>query len=277
MKKRFFSFAVAAALVLGLAGCGGVLVDYETPKSEELSTQYDFYSDSQRELSSGMAITPEQADEVFLVLVSCGMDGKVSSVTRKAGDEGHCTVSALGSLGAFDVYYMDGVVDRVEKGGKELYPNPEPEQTDELNTEEPVEPTTPETLEEIIDAAIESAHAEKEEVKLFDTYSEENPDERRVAIYLAGSDNLTTNMIRKGMWMEGTDILKALQSCENISEVVLYWSFPMVDAYGKSITDTVMKIDVSKETLDNINFEQFLFENLPEIADEYFEHAALAE
>ena len=50
MKKRFFSFAVAAALVLGLAGCGGVLVDYETPKSEELSTQYDFYSDSQREL-----------------------------------------------------------------------------------------------------------------------------------------------------------------------------------------------------------------------------------
>ena len=108
MKKRFFSFAVAAALVLGLAGCGGVLVDYETPKSEELSTQYDFYSDSQRELSSGMAITPEQADEVFLVLISCGMDGKVSSVTRKAGDEGHCTVSALGSLGAFDVYYKIG-------------------------------------------------------------------------------------------------------------------------------------------------------------------------
>ena len=69
-----------------------------------------------------MAITPEQADEVFLVLISCGMDGKVSSVTRKAGDEGHCTVSALGSLGAFDVYYTDGVVDRVEKGGKELYP-----------------------------------------------------------------------------------------------------------------------------------------------------------
>ena len=92
MKKRFLSLALAAGLVLSLAGCGGVLVDYNTPKSEELSAQYDFYSDSQRELSSGMAITPEQADEVFLVLVSCGMDGKVSSVTRKAGDEGHCTV-----------------------------------------------------------------------------------------------------------------------------------------------------------------------------------------
>lgn len=136
--KRLFALAIAAGLILSLAGCGGVLVDYDTPKSEELSTQYDFYSDSQRELSSGMAITPEQADEVFLILVSCGMDGKVSSVTRKAGDEGHCTVSALGSLGAFDVYYTDGVVSRVERSGKELYPNPEP---DEAPTVEPVSPT----------------------------------------------------------------------------------------------------------------------------------------
>lgn len=121
MKKRLLSLILAAALISALAGCGA-LVDYNTPKSGELSTQYDFYSDSQRELASGMAITPEQADEVFLVLVSCGMDGKVSSVTRKAGDEGHCTVSALGTIGSFDVYYTDGVVDRVEKGGKELYP-----------------------------------------------------------------------------------------------------------------------------------------------------------
>lgn len=273
MKKRLLSLAVAAALAFGLTGC----VDTNTPKSAELSEQYDFYTDSVTKIRTGMNITPEQADEVFLVLVSCGMDNKVFNVNRKQGDDGHCEVSVLGAWKSFDVYYTDGVVDRVERDGKELYPNPEPEQTDEPDTTEPVEPATPETLEEIIDAAIESAHAEKEEVKLFDTYSEENPDEKRVAIYLAGSDNLTTNMIRKGMWMEGTDILKTLQSCENISEIVLYWSFPMVDAYGNSVTETVMKIDVSKETLDNINFERFIFENLPEIADEYFEHAALAE
>ena len=133
--KRLFAFAIAAGLILSLAGCGGVLVDYDTPKSEELSTQYDFYSDSQRDLSSGMAIKPEKADEVFIVLVSCGMNGKVSSVTRKAGNEGHCTVSALGSLGAFDVYYTDGVIDRVERSGKELYPNPEPDEPPKIGTE----------------------------------------------------------------------------------------------------------------------------------------------
>lgn len=273
MKKRLLFLAIAAALTFGLTGC----VDTNTPKSAELSEQYDFYTDSVTKIRTGMNITPEQADEVFLVLISCGMDKEVFNVDRKMGDEGHCEISILGGWKPFDVYYTDGVVDRVEKDGKELYPNPEPELIGESNPAEQVESTTPETLEEIIDAAIESAHAKKEDVKLFDTYSEENPDEKRVAIYLTGSDNLTKNMIRKGMWMEGTDILKSLQSCEDISEIVLYWSFPMVDAYGNSVTDTVMKIDVSKETLDHIDFERFPFENLPEIADEYFEHPALAE
>ena len=119
--KKLFSLILAAGLILSLAACGAV-VDYDTPKSEELSAAYDFYTDSQRSLASGMAITPEQADEVFIVLVSCGMDGKVSNVTRKQGDDGHCTVNTVTSFTAYDVYYTDGVVDRVEKGGKELYP-----------------------------------------------------------------------------------------------------------------------------------------------------------
>lgn len=163
MKKRLLFLAVAAALVLGLAGCGGVLVDYNTPKSEELSAQYDFYSDSQRELSSGMAITPEQADEVFLVLVSCGMDGKVSGVTRKAGDEGHCTISAIGSLGAFDVYYTDGEVDRVERSGKELYPNPEPEEPPavEAESQTPEKVYEYDTLQNIFMTITENTTAEE--------------------------------------------------------------------------------------------------------------------
>lgn len=120
--KQFLSLVLLAALVLSLAACGGAVVDYDTPKSGELSAAYDFYRDSQSSLASGMAITPEQADDVFLVLISCGMDGKVSNVTRKQGDDGHCTVNTVTSFTAYDVYYTDGVVDRVEKGGKELYP-----------------------------------------------------------------------------------------------------------------------------------------------------------
>ena len=273
--KKLCSLILAAGLILSLAACGAV-VDYDTPKSEELSAAYDFYSDSQRSLASGMAITPEQADEVFIVLVSCGMDGKVSNVTRKQGDDGHCTVNTVTSFTAYDVYYTDGVVDRVEKGGKELYPNPEPE-PEEPDTTEQNEPEAPATLEELIDAAIDKTKAEKEEVKLVDTESEENPDEKRVEIYLAGSENLTTNMTRKGMWIDANDILKALQPCENISEITITFSLPLIDAYGNSFEDTVMVITVSKATLDKINFDRFLWENLPDIADDYFQHRVLNE
>ena len=273
--KKLFSLILAAGLILSLAACGAV-VDYDTPKSEELSAAYDFYTDSQRSLASGMAITPEQADEVFIVLVSCGLDSKVSNVTRKQGDDGHCTVNTVTSFTAYDVYYTDGVVDRVEKGGKELYPNPEPE-PEEPDTTEQNEPEAPATLEELIDAAIDKTKAEKEEVKLVDTESEENPDEKRVEIYLAGSENLTTNMTRKGMWIDANDILKALQPCENISEITITFSLPLIDAYGNSFEDTVMVITVSKATLDKINFDRFLWENLPDIADDYFQHRVLNE
>ena len=120
--KQFLSLFLLAALVLSLAACGGAVVDYDTPKSGELSAAYDFYRDSQSSLASGMAITPEQADDVFLVLISCGMDGKVSNVTRKQGDDGHCTITS--GFSTYDVYYTSGVVDRVDKGGETLYPAP---------------------------------------------------------------------------------------------------------------------------------------------------------
>ena len=115
--KRFLFFVLLAALVLSLAACGGAVVDYDTPKSGELSAAYDFYRDSQASLASGMAITPEQADDVFLVLISCGMDSKVSNVTRKQGDDGHCTVSS--GFSTYDVYYTNGV-GRPPHGGRGL-------------------------------------------------------------------------------------------------------------------------------------------------------------
>ena len=120
--KQILLFLLASVLVLSLAACGDAVADYDTPKSGELSATYDFYRDSQASLASGMAITPEQADDAFIVLVSCGMDSKVSNVTRKQGDDGHCTVTS--GFSTFDVYYTDGVIDRVEKGGETLYPAP---------------------------------------------------------------------------------------------------------------------------------------------------------
>lgn len=83
--KKFLALALAAVLSLSLAGCGDVLVDLDTPKSEELTAQYDFYPDSMNTIRAEMQITPEQADEVFIALVSCGLDGKINTVSESDG------------------------------------------------------------------------------------------------------------------------------------------------------------------------------------------------
>lgn len=83
--KKLVSLLIAAGLAVSLAGCGGALVDLDTPKSEELSAQYDYYSDSMNTIRGQMSITPEQADEVFIALVSCGLDGKISTVSESDG------------------------------------------------------------------------------------------------------------------------------------------------------------------------------------------------
>ena len=80
--KRFLSLVLAAGLALSLCACGDVLVDLDTPKSGELSAQYDFYPDSMNTIRADMQITPEQADDVFIALVSCGLDGKISTVSE---------------------------------------------------------------------------------------------------------------------------------------------------------------------------------------------------
>ena len=97
--KRFLSLCLAACLALSLAGCGGGLVDLDTPKSKELSAQYDYYADSMNTIRADMKITPEQADEVFIILVSCGLDEKITSI-----------------------YENGGAVDTVQQGQDTLYP-----------------------------------------------------------------------------------------------------------------------------------------------------------
>ena len=115
--KRFLSLCLAACLALSLAGCGGGLVDLDTPKSEELSAQYDYYADSMNTIRADMKITPEQADEVFIILVSCGLDEKITSIYENSGVY---TVNFGGD--SLDVTLNGGAVDTVHQGQDTLYP-----------------------------------------------------------------------------------------------------------------------------------------------------------
>jgi hypothetical protein len=115
--KKVLSLVLAATLAVSLSACGGALVDLDTPKSEELTAQYDFYPDAMNTIRADMKITPEQADEVFIVLTSCGLDGKITSISES---KGAYTVYYGGS--SLDVALSDGAVEAVYSGRDMLYP-----------------------------------------------------------------------------------------------------------------------------------------------------------
>lgn len=116
--KRFLSLVIAAGLAVSLVGCGDVLVDLDTPKSEELSAQYDYYADSMNTIRADMGITPEQADDVFIVLVSCGLDGKISTIAESGG-----AYTVRWGANSLEVTMNDdGTVAEVGNGKDVLYP-----------------------------------------------------------------------------------------------------------------------------------------------------------
>lgn len=120
MKKLVVLFA-ASVLSFSLTACGGALVDLNTPKSAELSSQYDFYGDSMNDIRSSMGITPEQADEVFIALTSCGLNGKVTKISdQKDGETAYFQVWQGGT--SYNVYLQDGAVEKIMQGKDTLYP-----------------------------------------------------------------------------------------------------------------------------------------------------------
>lgn len=63
-----------------LTGCG------DAPVSErfaELSEKYDYYEKSIDQLKVIKDSTPEQLDDIFLILIDCGMDSEVTTVSEK--------------------------------------------------------------------------------------------------------------------------------------------------------------------------------------------------
>lgn len=357
MKKGYMIGGIL--LVSLLSGCASSKA-YDTPKSEELTAQYEFYPDAQKALSSGMEITPEQADEVFLILTACGLDAEISEISEKDG-----VYTIVFDDTSLDITLTDGAVETVSSKKEVLYQhnilmNYEVQTGDvksgigdkklgeyayismkksdlqsitEENYKEFAETVVKDSgynwvailcddgtgicfpgsmsyvatygaqdtdgtileaygtitlnenggytyeeaeniaLKQAIHAAIEDANVEKEAVNILDT---EN-DSAIIELYLKGRDNLSTKTIRKGMWMRTNKILQSLQDRTDFQEIRIFWSFPLLDAYGNSFEDTVMKVVFTKDTLDQINFDAFIDEYIPSIADEYYQHAALSD
>lgn len=104
-----------------------------------------------------------------------------------------------------------------------------------------------------------------------------NFEENELWIDYIADENLTTNLTRHGILSDTKFLLQELPSIiqPNIEGLVFQSYLTLVDTYGKESISKVLMVTVTKETWEKINWENFLTDNLPNIADTYWEHPVL--
>ena len=115
----------------------------------------------------------------------------------------------------------------------------------------------------------------KDTVKSYAVTNEDNG--KGFIVQLNADENFSVNMTKKGMWMDSKKILEPISKMNDFEKVKVHWYYPLVDTYGNEKDVLVMSFDIDKATLNKIKWDNFLTDNLPNVVNNYFEHAALKE
>lgn len=112
--KKHILFLVAA-LALLLSACGG---SPSSAMAEELSAKYDFYEKSAENIKKGFDVSADDADQVFLALVECGISSEMGYISKNS--DGSFKVYASGT--DYTVSMDGNTVSAVFLGKDQLYP-----------------------------------------------------------------------------------------------------------------------------------------------------------
>lgn len=96
-----------------------------------------------------------------------------------------------------------------------------------------------------------------------------------VLIEYNADDNLTVGLVRFGIWSDTLEIVQKLSGNTSINSVTVNAYIPLVDQYGNEAPGKVMTVNLTKETWSKINWDNFITDNLPNVADLYYIHPAI--
>lgn len=173
-------------------------------------------------------------------------------------------VKGLGSTGS-DEKVSDAEIEKVET-----------KEVKETNKEE-----VEEIKEEVEEIKEELSNEETIKKRIEETVGEENleafnyaPENNFSLIKFRGADNLSDKMTVKGMYLDMFDILRKIQPKID-TDVTFNVIYSLVDKYGNSEDEIVIKATFTKETIDRINFDKALFGDIPYMADEWWNSPAV--
>lgn len=89
------------------------------------------------------------------------------------------------------------------------------------------------------------------------------------------SEALSAKLFKKQLLIKSKDLLKKLSEMSEIVFVNIEWQGKFVDSYGNIKFNPVMRVDMTRETMDKINWENFDYTRIEKIADDYWQHMGL--
>jgi hypothetical protein len=145
----------------------------------------------------------------------------------------------------------------------------------QTTTQTPIQTATQLTPEEEIKGLIIEALDETADITVNKVTGK---DQYMVVIKYNASDNLNKDMIIKGIDIECSDVFKALYTSKyDFESVAAVANFPLVDEYGNKSVGPIVKIRLDNETANKIDWDNFLWTNLEDVADSYWLHHDLRE
>lgn len=88
-----------------------------------------------------------------------------------------------------------------------------------------------------------------------------------LSITVVGKEGWSEKSMGMGFYEDSTTVYKKLSEYDELEEVWLYITFPMVDTYGNEEVAEVMTTWMSRNTLDKINWDNFYYGDLLDVVD----------
>lgn len=143
MRNKFIILSLSAAFLL--TGCGSSASE----KYTELSSQYEYYQESIKIIQKNMEVEATQADDIFLILVDCGISDTINYVFKNNDN----TFAVWSSGNKYSVVLENGVVSSVFSNGfpesVQLYPKIADSENKDSQNKNKNEPVTYDSLSQV--------------------------------------------------------------------------------------------------------------------------------
>lgn len=94
-----------------------------------------------------------------------------------------------------------------------------------------------------------------------------------LVIDLNANENLSNSLTKTSILSDSIDLYaKAFKDRPDLKALKLVWYLDLVDIKGNKSEGSVLYILITKENAETINWENMLADNIPKIADDYWEH-----